>query len=49
MTIDGEENCLLTVIPEKNLVQKVNLTSKQVLGGIDVGEGAYAVVLMGER
>jgi ribosomal protein S4E len=29
-------------------VQKVNLTSKKIMAEIEVSEGAYAVVVMGE-
>jgi len=35
-------------LPERRMVQKVNLTSKKIMAEIEVGEGAYAVVVMGE-
>jgi YVTN family beta-propeller protein len=47
-TIDRQENTLLAVLPERRLVQKVNLTSKKIAGEIEVNEGAYAVAVMGE-
>ncbi len=49
MTIDDEENSLFVVLPEKRLLQKMNLTSKRVTAELDVGIGAYEVALMGER
>ena len=49
MTIDDEENSLFVVIPENNALQKINLTSKKNVSHIEVGKGAYAVVVMGER
>jgi YVTN family beta-propeller protein len=49
LTIDNEENSLFAVLPDKKVLQKINLISKQVLSEIEVGKGAYAVVVMGER
>ena len=48
LNIDRQENTLFVVLPERRLVQKVNLTSKKVMAEIEVGEEAYAVVVMGE-
>ena len=48
MTIDRQENVLFVVLPERRLVQKVNLISKKIMAEIEVGEGAYAVVVVGE-
>jgi YVTN family beta-propeller protein len=48
ITIDPQENTLLVVMPERRLVKKVNLTSKKIMAEIEVGEGAYAVAVMGE-
>ena len=48
MTIDRQENTLFVVLPERRVVQKVNLTSKKIMAEIEVGEGAYAIVVMGE-
>jgi YVTN family beta-propeller protein len=48
MTIDRQENTLFVVLPERKLVQKINLTSKEILAEIEVGEGAYAVAVVGE-
>jgi len=47
-TIDRQENTLFVVLPERRLVQKVNLTSKKLMAEIEVSEEAYAVVVMGE-
>lgn len=49
MTIDDEENTLFVVLSDRRVLQKVNLTSKKIMAEIEVGEGAYAVVLMGEK
>lgn len=49
MTIDDQENTLFALIPEMKLLQKISLTSRKIIAEIDVGEGAYAVVVMGER
>ena len=48
MTIDRQENTLFVALPERRMVQKVNLTSKKIMAEIEVGEGAYAVAVMGE-
>ena len=49
LSIDGEENALFVVLPKKKAIRKMNLISKRTLGTIEVGDGSYAVVLMGER
>jgi YVTN family beta-propeller protein len=49
MTIDGEERSLLVALADRKKLQKINLTSKKLVAEIEVGEGAYAVVVMGER
>ncbi len=48
MTIDRQENTLFVVLPERSLVQKINLTSKKIMAEIEVAEVAYAVAVMGE-
>jgi len=49
MTIDDQENTLLALIPERKVLQMINLTNKRIIAEIDVGEGAYAVAVMGGR
>jgi YVTN family beta-propeller protein len=49
MTIDDEEYSLLVTLPDRETLQKVNLTSKRIMAEIEVGEAAYAVVVTGER
>ncbi len=49
LTIDDEENSLFVALPDIKSLQKVNLTSKKITGAIDVGEEAYAVVVVRER
>jgi hypothetical protein len=49
LSIDNEENTLFVVLPDGNTVEKRALVSKKLLGSIEVEEGSYAVVVMGER
>lgn len=49
MTTDADEHNLFVVLPEKKLLQKVNLTSKKTIAEIEVADGAHAVVVTGER
>lgn len=49
MTIDDQENTLFALIPELNLLRKISLTSRKIISELDTGDGAYAVVVMGER
>jgi DNA-binding beta-propeller fold protein YncE len=49
LEIDEQENSLFVVLPDKNVLQKLNITAKRVVSEIEVGEGAYAAVVMGKR
>jgi YVTN family beta-propeller protein len=49
MTVDQEERNLFVAIPDKKMLQKINIISKKISSKIDVGEGAFAVAVMGER
>lgn len=49
MTIDRQENTLFVAMSDRRKLQKINLTSKRTMAEIEVGEGAYAVVVVGER
>ena len=49
MTIDGEGNNLLLVLPEANAIRGVRLVGKGDAARLDVGEDPYRVTLMGER
>ncbi len=49
MTIDGEENNLYLIMPQKKIVSVVNLISRKVVGEIDVGEDSQWVTMIGER
>jgi DNA-binding beta-propeller fold protein YncE len=49
MTADGDENTLFMVSPDRKTVLVANLTSRRILGEIDVGEDPYWVAMMGER
>jgi len=48
MTIDRQENTLFVTLPDKKILQQINLTSKKTTAEIDIGDGAYAVVVLGE-
>ena len=49
LTIDRQENTLFVALADKKSLQKINLTSKRIMAEIEVGEGAYSLVVMGER
>jgi YVTN family beta-propeller protein len=49
MAIDGEENNLYMVSPDRKKVTVANLVSKKIRGEMDVGEGPYWVTMVGER
>jgi YVTN family beta-propeller protein len=49
MTIDRQEHTLFVILPGKRLLQKINLTSKRIVAEIDLYQGAYQVVVMGEN
>ncbi len=49
MTIDEQERNFFVVLPDKKVLQKINLISKKISAQIDVGDAAYAAVVMGER
>jgi YVTN family beta-propeller protein len=49
MTIDEQERALLVVVPDKKMLQKINLISKKISAQIDVGDAPYAAVVMGEK
>jgi len=47
--IDGDENNLYVVVPERKVVRVVSLVSRRVIGEIEVSESPSWVVVMGER
>ena len=49
MTIDGDENNLYLVLPERKEVTVLGLVSRKPVSVIDVGEGACWVAVIGER
>ena len=49
MTIDGDENALYLVLPDRRLLAVVNLVSRELAPAVDVGDGADWVTMMGER
>lgn len=49
MTIDGEENNLYLIIPEKKVLQLINLVSRKVVGEIDLDDNPYWATVVGER
>lgn len=48
LAIDGEENVLLVLSDGRNSLQAFNLISKRKQAEIEIEEGAYALVVMGE-
>jgi hypothetical protein len=36
-------------LSDRRILQKINLISKKVVSEIEVGKGAYEIVVMGER
>jgi YVTN family beta-propeller protein len=49
MIIDDDEGTLYAVQPERKIVQKINLNSKQTIGEMETGDGPYSVVVLSER
>jgi len=49
LAIDGEERNLLALLADKNVLQKINLIGKKPIAELEVGAGAFAVVVMGEN
>jgi DNA-binding beta-propeller fold protein YncE len=49
LAIDDDENNLFVASSDKMAIEKMGLISQKVSGAIEVEEGCYAVVLMGER
>lgn len=49
MTIDGEENNLYMVIPEKRTLAVVNLVNRKIVSEIDTGDDPYWAAVMGKR
>jgi YVTN family beta-propeller protein len=49
MAIDGDDNTLFMVAPDMKRVFVSSLTSRRIVGEIDVGEGPYWATMMGER
>lgn len=49
LAIDEQERALFAALSDRKILQKINLISKKVVAEIEVGKGAYAIVVMGER
>lgn len=49
LSIDDDENKLFVASSDRRAIQKMGLINQRVSGVIEVEEGCYAVVLMGER
>lgn len=49
LAIDNDGNGLFVMLPDRGTIQKLDLVSKKVRATIEVGEGGYALVLMGAR
>ncbi len=49
LTVDGDENTIVMLVPELQQLLTVNLIGKRVSSVVDVGEAPYWVTVMGER
>jgi len=49
LAIDDDENNICLVLPEKRLLQIVNLVSHEVVREVDLGDSPYWVSVVGER
>lgn len=49
LAIDGDENNLYVVIPERRAVSIVNLVSRKIISELDVSDGPTWVTITGER
>jgi YVTN family beta-propeller protein len=49
LAIDNQERTLFVALSDRRILQKINLISKRVVAEIEVGKGAYEIVVMGER
>jgi len=49
LAIDDQERALFVALSDRSILQKINLISKKVVSEIEVGKGAYEIVVMGER
>lgn len=49
MVISDEGNFLFALLPRQNTVKKVNLTSKEVMAGIELAGEGYGIALVGAR
>lgn len=49
LAIDNDERMVFAALANRKILQKINLVSKKVVAQIDVGKGAYAIGVVGER
>jgi len=49
LAIDNQERALFVALSDRRILQKINLISKKIISEIEVGMGAYEIVVMGER
>jgi YVTN family beta-propeller protein len=49
LATDIQERTLFVALSDRKILQKINLVSKKVVAEIEVGKGAYAIAVMGER
>jgi YVTN family beta-propeller protein len=49
LTIDDVENTLLALMPERRAVAFVDLTTRRVVGAVDVGRDPFILAVVGER
>ncbi len=49
MTIDGDQNNLYVLVPDKQSLQVINLVSRKTVAEIDVGVAPHRITMIGER
>jgi hypothetical protein len=49
LTIDDVENTLLALLPARRTVVFVDLTTRRLVGAVDVGTEPFLVTVIGER
>jgi len=49
LDIDQDEKSLFVLIPERNVLQKLDLFSKKILGTIEVEKGGHTITVMSEK
>jgi YVTN family beta-propeller protein len=49
LAIDNQERSLFAALSDRKILRKIDLTSKKIVGNVEVDKGAFAVAVMGDR